>query len=63
VDENGCIFRLAGKAYVMDGDDNEKLSLLRRLSATDFLSAAWHKVPSNFVLVVTYQAIFGPVET
>jgi hypothetical protein len=47
VDEGGYIFRIAAKAYVMDGKDDEKLSLLRRLSATDFLSCACHKVPSN----------------
>jgi hypothetical protein len=44
VDEGGHIFRIAGKAYVMDGNDGEKLSLLHQLSATDFLSATWHKV-------------------
>jgi hypothetical protein len=47
VDEGGYVFRLAGKAYVIDGNDDEKLSLLRRLSATDFLSCACHKVPAN----------------
>jgi hypothetical protein len=46
-DEAGYIFRLAGKAYVMDGNDAEKLSFLRQLSSTDFLSCAWHKVPPN----------------
>jgi hypothetical protein len=51
VDEAGCIFRLAGKAYVMDGNDDENLSLLRVLSATDFLSCTSHKVPDNLILV------------
>lgn len=51
VDEGGYIFRLAGKAYVMDGNDDEKLSLLRQLSATDFLSCACHKVPPNISVV------------
>jgi hypothetical protein len=48
VDEGGYIPRLAGKSYVMDGNDEEKLALLRALSRTDFLSAEWCKVPSNF---------------
>ncbi|AVF39992.1 hypothetical protein AL486_09950 [Pandoraea apista] len=47
-DEDGYIFRLAGKAYVLDGNDEEKLAILRMLSATDFLSAAWVPVPANF---------------
>ena len=47
----GNIFRLAGKAYVMDGGDEQKLDLLRQLSATDFLSAPWHKVPEHFSVV------------
>jgi len=49
-DEGGYIIRIAGKAYVMDGDDAEKLTLLRHLSATDFLSAPWQKVPQNFTV-------------
>jgi hypothetical protein len=35
-DEAGCIARVAGKTYVLDGTDREKLDLLRRLAATDF---------------------------
>jgi len=50
VDEAGYILRLAGKSYVMAGDDDEKLAVLRALSRTDFLSAAWCKVPTNFEL-------------
>lgn len=51
VDDGGYIFRLAGKAYVMDGNDSEKVSLLRQLSKTDFLSAPSHRVPSSFNLI------------
>ena len=50
-DEDGMIIRLAGKAYVMQGSDQEKLALLRQLSPTDFLSVAWAKVPSNFKVI------------
>lgn len=39
--EDGYIMRLAGKAYVMKGSDTEKLTLLRMLSGSDFLSAQW----------------------
>lgn len=49
-DEAGYVMRLAGRAYVMDGDDDDKLALLRRLAKTDFLSATWQKVPANFEL-------------
>lgn len=48
--EDGYVMRLAGRAYVMEGDDEDKLALLRRLAKTDFLSAAWVKVPENFAL-------------
>lgn len=50
VDEGGYIPRLAGKSYVMDGNDEEKLALLRALSRTDFLSAELCKVPVNFTI-------------
>jgi hypothetical protein len=48
--EGGHIFRIAGKAYAMDGDDAAKLSLLRALSVSDWLSTPWEKVPENFRL-------------
>jgi len=51
VDEAGYILRLAGKSYVMDGDDDEKLALLQKLSRTDFLSAEWCKVSPNFKII------------
>lgn len=48
--EDGYIVRLAGKAYVLEGDDKLKLSLLRSLAATDWLASQWEKVPTNFAL-------------
>lgn len=48
--EDGTILRLAGKTYVMQGTDAEKLALLRNLAASDFLGAPWHKVPANFTI-------------
>src|ERR1035437_8220950 len=47
-DEAGHVLRLAGRTYVMDGDDNSKLMMLRKLSKTDFLSASWQPVSPNF---------------
>jgi len=51
--EDGYIVRLAGKSYVLDGSDEDKLRILRKFSATDFLSAIWQKVPENFQLTYT----------
>jgi len=48
VDEGGYIQRVAGKFYVLDGSDSQKLSVLRQLSGSDFLSAQWRPVPQNF---------------
>jgi hypothetical protein len=50
-DEAGYVARVAGKVYVLDGSDREKLDLLRRLSATDFLSAEWMPIPENFGVI------------
>ena len=45
--------RLAGKAYVLGGNDEDNLAVLRVLTATDFLSAVWQKVPENFQMTYT----------
>lgn len=37
VDEGGYIARVAARAYVLDGDDDDKLSVLHRLAASDFI--------------------------
>lgn len=50
-DEAGYVARVAGKAYVLDGSDREKLDLLKRLSASDFLSAEWMPIPENFGVI------------
>lgn len=51
VDEGGYIARIAGRAYVLDGDDEDKLAVLRQLAATDFLNAEWEPVPKRFAVV------------
>lgn len=49
--DGGYVLRIAGKAYAMDGEDDQKLALLHALSSTDFLCAAWEKVPQNLTVV------------
>ena len=48
VTEDEQIMRISGRAYVLQGDDQEKLELLRTLSGSDFISAPWAKVPPEF---------------
>jgi hypothetical protein len=50
-DEGGYIARIAGRAYVLDGDDDVKLAVLKQLAATDFLHAEWQPVPKRFAVV------------
>lgn len=49
-DEGGYIARVAARAYVLDGDDGDKLSALHLLAATDFLHAEWVGVSKQFVV-------------
>jgi len=49
-DDDGTVFRVAGRAYVLCGTEKEKLAQLRCLAASDFLAAKWQKVPDNFTL-------------
>ncbi|TKB07455.1 hypothetical protein [Desulforhopalus sp. IMCC35007] len=46
--EYGHVMRISGKTYTLQGSDQEKLKLLRCLSASDFVSVPWRKVPANF---------------
>lgn len=57
--EDGTILRLAGKIYVLQGNDAEKLALLRQLAASDFLGATWHKVPASFKIS---HPVYGVME-
>lgn len=50
-DEAGYVARVAGKVYVLAGSDREKLDMLKRLSATDFLSSEWMPIPENFGVI------------
>ncbi|NML26162.1 hypothetical protein [Zoogloea dura] len=49
-DEGGCIARVAARAYVLDGDDDDKLSVLHRLAASDFIYSEWMRVSKQFAV-------------
>jgi hypothetical protein len=50
-DQQGYVQRLAGKCYALHGNDAEKLSVLRALAKSDYLSAKWESVPKNYRLI------------
>jgi hypothetical protein len=43
-----AIYRLFGRAYAVEGTDEEKLQTLRRLAKTDYLVARQFNVPERF---------------
>lgn len=49
-DESGAILRIACKAYILDGSDEEKLAKLKALAVSDFLCATWDGVPKRFTV-------------
>lgn len=44
----GVIYGLSGRAYCVSGTEAENLALLRRLSATDYITAKRYEVPARF---------------
>jgi len=50
---SGYIYGLSGKAYNISGTDSEKLSLLKVLSATDYVTAKRYEVPSRCQITFT----------
>ena len=46
--DTGFVYALGGRAYRLDGGDDEKLEILRRLSFTDFQLANRYAVPKRF---------------
>lgn len=50
-DEVGYIRRLASKCYALHGNDVDKLTILRTLAKSDYLSAHWEQVPNNYRLI------------
>lgn len=61
VDCTGVVLRLAAKAYALSGTDDEKLTLLKRLSATDHLTAIQGRVPQRYVVSMDGQEFHGAV--
>ena len=45
---SGFVYGLAGRAYCVEGTDQEKLSILKRLSGTDYATAKRYEVPPRF---------------
>jgi hypothetical protein len=43
------IFSLSGRAYIANGTDDEKISLLKQLACTDFPLAVYRLVPDRYV--------------
>ncbi len=52
VDATNVVARLAVKAYALSGSDEEKLTLLHRLSATDHLTAIHGRISQKCSVVV-----------
>lgn len=48
-EEHQYIFGIAGRAYIADGTDDEKTTLLKQLAATDFPMALQLPVPDRYV--------------
>jgi len=46
----GLVYALSGKAYYMEGSDDEKLKLLKILSKTDYLTAKRYELPDRFIM-------------
>ena len=60
-DDTGVVLRLAAKAYALTGTDEEKLAVLKSLSATDHLTATHAKVPGRFEIGMDGQTFRGAV--
>jgi hypothetical protein len=52
VDATNVVARLAVKAYALTGSDEEKLTLLHRLSATDHLTAIHGRVSKKCAVII-----------
>ncbi len=59
VDETGMVMTLAAKAYALRGTDDQKLSILKSLAATDYLTAIQARVPEHFVLTTDEGELRG----
>lgn len=60
----GYVYALAGRAYAVEGADEQKLTVLRSLAHTDYVTAKRYKVPARFAIHYPdgdVQAGFAPV--
>ncbi|MDT0633952.1 hypothetical protein [Spectribacter hydrogenoxidans] len=46
----GLVYGLAGRAYNVDGDDEQKLTLLRALARTDHVTAKRYELPARLTV-------------
>jgi len=60
-EETGLVYRVAGRGYALAGDDESKLSILKKLALTDFHVAENHKIPNRFTLSSEHGTIHGVV--
>ena len=51
--ETGFVYALSGKVYLVSGDEENKLSILKALARTDHLTAKRYQVPSRFEVIYT----------
>lgn len=61
----GLVYGLAGKAYCASGSDSDKLSILKYLSATDYVTDTRRRVPPRFQVSfadVTMKEGFCPLK-
>jgi hypothetical protein len=53
------VYRLAGRAYALAGSDDEKLSILKSLAASDFQIARNFPVPQRFTVLTDGGKLTG----
>jgi hypothetical protein len=58
-DSTGVVLRIAAKGYALTGTDDEKLAVLRALSATDYLTVKAARLPERFVVTTDGQSFRG----
>jgi hypothetical protein len=60
IDEGtGMVYAISGKAYALQGGDEDKFGVLRQLAATDHLTAKRHGLPKRFTVTDGQQSREG----
>lgn len=47
---SGFVYALSGKAYSLSGTDDQKLAILKTLSATDYVTVKRYEIPKRFAV-------------